>query len=700
MADEALRKLAEQLTCSICLDTYCSPKLLQCNHVFCQGCLVRLVVRDQQGQLSLSCPSCRHNTPVPASGVRGLPAAFHINHLLEIQASFREIGKSSADQVEGVCSSSGTSPGSNVDSCLEHEDKAIELYCRTCEELICLKCAIKGGRHHSHEYDEINVAFERYREEILTSLKPMEKHLSSVHLSLDKLDECCSEICEQRAGIEASIHRSIDQIQEALNVRRTELVARLHRITQGKLESLAVQREQIETTQAQLCSCLDIAKESLTAASQSQVLKMSSMLVKQVKDLTSSFQPDSLKPSTEADVSFVTLSDAAKVCQSYGVVSAPGLADSSRCFIMNPNIEEDTMVGKSYSATMQALNFRGEPCKEVVESLECELVSEVTGTRVRGSTQRIGQSCYEVSYQPTIKGQHQLYVTIEGHDIIGSPFKIAAKSLDHNLGNPFLTLDDVVRPWGVAVTLTGEIVVTEYDGHCVSIFTPSGKKRRWFGKEGSGQGQLKHPCGVAMDSKGNIFVCGSHNHRVQKFTPDGQLLAYTKTKLSFPLGLAFNFTNNKLYVAGGNSHTVLIFSSDLQLSQTFGREGDGKGEFRSPWDVACDDAGRVYVADSCNHRIQVFTAKGKYLRVFWRCGSKERELCRPVGIAVSSVSGMVYVSETLNRICVFTLEGQFLSVYEGKGEGPQKLNDPRGLAVDDYGIVYVCDRDNCLVQIL
>lgn len=69
MAEVALKKLEEQLQCSICLETYTDPKLLQCNHVYCQKCLVKLVIRDQQGQLSLPCPICRQATPVPASGV-------------------------------------------------------------------------------------------------------------------------------------------------------------------------------------------------------------------------------------------------------------------------------------------------------------------------------------------------------------------------------------------------------------------------------------------------------------------------------------------------------------------------------------------------------------------------------------------------------------------------------------------------------
>ena len=67
MAEKALNRLEDQLNCSICLDTYTDPKLLQCFHAYCKQCLVPLVDRDQQGQLGLSCPTCRQVTPIPDS---------------------------------------------------------------------------------------------------------------------------------------------------------------------------------------------------------------------------------------------------------------------------------------------------------------------------------------------------------------------------------------------------------------------------------------------------------------------------------------------------------------------------------------------------------------------------------------------------------------------------------------------------------
>ena len=142
MAEEALKKLEEQLNCSICLDTYTDPKLLQCFHVYCQQCLVPLVDQDQWGQLGLSCPICRHVRPVP-NRVVDLQSAFHINHLLELKDYFQKVGNPAA-VLEGAVATAALSREA-VRHCFEHSEEELKLYCETCGELVCLKCAIKGG---------------------------------------------------------------------------------------------------------------------------------------------------------------------------------------------------------------------------------------------------------------------------------------------------------------------------------------------------------------------------------------------------------------------------------------------------------------------------------------------------------------------------------------------------------------------------
>ena len=340
MAEEAFKKLEEQLNCSICLDTYTNPKLLQCFHVYCQQCLVPLVDRDQQGQLGLACPICRQVTPVPNRGVAGLQSAFHINHLLELKDSFQKLDNPAA-ALEGAVGgvTIATLSREAVRHCFEHPEEELKLYCETCGELVCLKCAIKGGKHFSHDYKEPDKAFQEYKEEITSSLEPMEKQVATMKGVLAQLDTRCGKISDQREATEDKIHATFRRLQEVLNVRETELVHQLHRITQSKLKVLAVHRDKIETILAQLSSCLLFMGESLREANKDDALMMKTNTVNTVKELTSPFQPDSLKPSAEVDIIFTALGDLHSMCRDYGQVFAQGSPDHSKCHATSKGLE-------------------------------------------------------------------------------------------------------------------------------------------------------------------------------------------------------------------------------------------------------------------------------------------------------------------------------------------------------------------------
>jgi DNA-binding beta-propeller fold protein YncE len=55
-----------------------------------------------------------------------------------------------------------------------------------------------------------------------------------------------------------------------------------------------------------------------------------------------------------------------------------------------------------------------------------------------------------------------------------------------------------------------------------------------------------------------------------------------------------------------------------QFVRSWGSEGSGKGEFRSPNVISIDSSGNIYVTDFDNFRIQKFDSNGRYIT---ECGS-------------------------------------------------------------------------------
>jgi hypothetical protein len=78
------------------------------------------------------------------------------------------------------------------------------------------------------------------------------------------------------------------------------------------------------------------------------------------------------------------------------------------------------------------------------------------------------------------------------------------------------------------------------------------------------------PSDIVVDNEGNVYVLDSGNHRIQKFDPEGHFLA------------------------------------------SFGRQGQGPGEFQYPQSIDIDAQGNIYVADSGNQKIHILKPDGTF----------------------------------------------------------------------------------------
>ena len=77
-------------------------------------------------------------------------------------------------------------------------------------------------------------------------------------------------------------------------------------------------------------------------------------------------------------------------CQNYGQVSLSSVPDPSKCSATGRGVEA-AVVGETSTAIFHALNFKSQPCKESVTSLNCDLMFEKLiheQSRVQHSTKR------------------------------------------------------------------------------------------------------------------------------------------------------------------------------------------------------------------------------------------------------------------------------------------------------------------------
>ena len=745
VAEQALKKVADQLTCAICLEDYKDPKLLQCFHVYCKECLERLVLRDQQG-LSLRCPSCRRSTLLPPSSISGLQPAFHVHHWFEIRDTLVKVTKVTGPQktkcekcsendAANFCRDCGqficrtcskihqtwaelsthevisldrlegdvtqlVPPTKKVTYCSKHPTKESDLYCETCEELICRDCIVRV--HRDHQYDLITDAYPKHKNVITDHLQPVKQQLGVVNEAIESLDTRRQQISDQRMAIEANIHKTIRRLQEALEERKTELIGQLDQLTQQKMKSLAAQRDEFELVQTRLSSCLDFVSESLRTGSQAEILAAKKPVVQQIEEMTAEFKPELLVPAEQANLNFAANAELTLACSHFGKVDVDPVSPD-KCHATGKGLEVAT-VGEQATATVHAVTTEGQECEDSLVDVTCELVSCRDATSVKCSVKKREGNQYEVCYQPTGRGRHQLHIKVESQHIRDSPFTVFATLPIRKLGTPIRTIGGLNKPWGVAVDEKGQIVVAESGGNCISIFSAHGEKIKTFGEKGSGPGEFSDLGGIAVDGDGNILTVDGGN-RIQKFTPDGQFITAVGTQGEKPLqfsdavGITINQRNKKIYVCDNLNHRIQILNHDLTFSNNFGSRGSGDGKFIGVWDVAFDSTGNVYVADRVNHRVQAFTEKGQFLRKFGKYGKGNRELNGPAGVCLGS-DDTVYVTDGDNhRVSMFTCQGQFLRSFGSRGTASGQFVCPRGITVDRDGFIYVSDTNNGRLQI-
>ena len=307
-------------------------------------------------------------------------------------------------------------------------------------------------------------------------------------------------------------------------------------------------------------------------------------------------------------------------------------------------------------------------------------------------------SRYEVSYTAVSRGQHKLRVQVNDREINGSPFTITVYPDPTQLGRPVRVVTGLDMLYGITYNSRGEMIVSEYSGHRVSIFDIRGKKIRTFGSHGGSPYQMESPAGIAVDDMDNIYV--SSQHKLQKFTSSGELIKCVggrggkEGEFDVPRGVTL--CDNQVYVCDGNNHRIQVFDLDLNFVRSIGSPGKGKGEFSAPLDVKFDTAGNMYVTEFFNSRVQVLDSSGHFIRAFGEEG--EGILSRPSGLHIADKH--VYISDQSGDcIVVYETSGKFVTRFGGHGqkEGELRLLFCITSCVD--GFIHVCDSANNRVQI-
>ena len=749
---DAVKKLEEELTCSVCLDRFTNPKILPCFHSFCLQCLQGIATStaeasrtmESDSSISISCPKCRSPCELPRGGVSVLPSSFVVNNLEEVYSLLKRVsgskdtncgkcGKESSSNrycwqcalflcseclqqhdrwitdhqtagLDDLASSANPIPRARPSDCTDH-NKPQEIFCETCDQLVCHLCTVR--KHAGHNYDVVADVYSKYK-------RLFESNLELLNQQTDRLKEETMGIVEKGKGITKSgekvkekIHLVITDIKERLDNVERQVIEDVDLALEHKNSVTEQQVKDAEILLSQLTECRERVQQSLLIGTPHQILSSKPQIFSRMNSLLSEIKGMKFQPVEEADIELVLAENLSidKICEDLATVKYT--CHPAKVEIVSSEESVTLVAGEESTVTIAFTALNGHSVPVCSAHIDCRLAAPTVNHGSRSmirpipcpvqesATPSIGQ--YEILVAPATHGLHQLHVKVNGIEVTGSPLEIAVCVSPEKRSNEVKTIGGLGGPAGIALADNGLIIVSESSRPAITIMNTMGEKVISFGSFGQGKGYLRFPKGIAISKNGTILVADSGNHRIQEFSTEGKCLSFVGLKgkgpLEFrkPYGIAVNKTTGRVYVCDKNNNRLQILNPDLKFYHSFGSEGSAHGQFKEPYDVTLDSEEFVYVADYGNDRIQKFTAEGHFVSSFGTKGSALGQLTRPIGISVDKK--YLYVSEDINnrRISVFTTDGKFVRMF-GKGR-------PYRSTFDKNGYFYVCDDSENTIKV-
>ena len=564
-----------------------------------------------------------------------------------------------------------------IQMCEEH-DEVMKIYCFDCSRLICRDC--RDIDHAGHEYEFVKKSAPEIRKKLTEQLNPLKELKKNLSHALDNIESTKYEIKAQgNNAVTNNINKSFDELVRIIENHRQELLKEAALKVTEKLEHLSAQEKSLSMTSTGIQSVVEYIELCVEDSTNDEILCMhaeiKTYIEKNIKEHWKEMK--SLEPVEEVDIGVeVNCSeDLRKLCQTQAKLTI----DPAKFGVSGEQMRTAEIGGVyGFSLTLNLKHAR----------LDCHSKSLVNGTIVRCTIDQNEGKEYHVSCTPTIRGRHELTVTMNGQEVAGSPFPVFVSIHPNKLQKPVKIIPGLKNLTGVAINSLGEIIlsaVTESGGDVV-VLDKEGKIRKI-------NYEFRHPSNVAIDSEDNIFYVDYEDSNLLKFNSNLKIVIKKRTKQINPgyAGLAL-FGDEVVVSERHNNCTLEVFNTKLEYVRKIVSPIGGRGNFDR---VAVDNYGNLYVGvhDETNPRIEVLTNGGEFLRLIGFDGNGVNLLSYPIGLCVANQ--YVYVADhDYHNISIFTTDGKYVTSFGRPGHDKGELRFPHGVFMDRDGFIHICDRGN------
>ena len=323
--------------------------------------------------------------------------------------------------------------------------------------------------------------------------------------------------------------------------------------------------------------------------------------------------------------------------------------------------------------------------------LDCHLKSLCSDFIIKCTVKEIGTGKYGIQYTPTVRGRHELSISVDGQPVAGSPFPVLVCSPPTLLDKPVKVWDGFEEPCGITVNSAGEIIVVEYDGDVV-VMDRNGTRLRFIDFtddtfEDFTEYKFEYLRSVTIDNENNIYFIHGNTDKIFRSDKDCSIVEMKRVQQDKGPGhIDIAIVEDEVMVTEwGNEGVIMVYDKELKyVRQIIGVNNDTLG-------CLCPDSHHnIYVCDHKNSSIQVYSKEGEFLRSFG-CDKNGMEMLEcPCAVCVAGK--YVYVTnDGPDKIVVFTTAGNYVTSFGNYNS--------YGVCVDQDGFVYVTDWYHCTINI-
>ncbi|KAI8509646.1 hypothetical protein Bbelb_120740 [Branchiostoma belcheri] len=571
----------EELSCSICLELFTRPKVLPCQHTFCQDCL-----RDHAGRGgTFQCPNCRLQVRLPPQGVAGLPDNHLIASLCERLENQATLSEETRQQPQ------------SGNRCSFHPTEVYRMYCKQCQMPVCEECI--EGVHNDHLMTTIKKAAQENRSTVQALIHEGRNILESYCGFVRGLRETEKNLNEQKDQRDNAIIQAYNQTVQTTTQKLTErkdiLLSESQQNHSQDFDRIKTERDRVLADINELSAVCDRAEQELQQRGVEFLITQQSALTGTVGKYRGKAAPTPVQtqpavfqpadnpvpvlgqltvPSPQKAPIPKTRAARGRVSDEGEIFVADSLNYKIRVFNQQGNILRQFLLceygGQKLCQSGVALDGEGnlwvvgrtltndgfamqyDKQGRVLRNFDLQKTELYGGVAVDTRRNRILITAIKRINPSHYYNSQQL----QGEVLVFRPDGTLVRTVGQQQG--------MKTPGYITVDGEGNILVSDWNNNCVYVYNEDGQFLFQFGGEGSGEGQLKKPCGICTDRTGNIIVADRGNGCVEMFDKRGKFLKHIATDMKDLYAVAMA-TQGQLIVTdsdnSGSISTVTIFQN-------------------------------------------------------------------------------------------------------------------------------------------